>query len=135
MACSGSSPCPLVPPELPSAAVGRRGPTVADLVRSMLGDDLPVAVEAYDGSRIGAQGARTRILVRSPDALRRMVHAPGELGLSRAYVAGDLELDGDIFDVLALRDRMPTPKLSPAQWAVVARLVAAAGSRRLAPPP
>ncbi len=108
---------------------------MADVVRSMLGDDLPVAVEAYDGSRLGPPGARTRILVRSPDALRRMVAAPGELGLSRAYVAGDLELDGDIFDVLALRDRMPTPKLSPAQWAMAARLVASAGLRRLPPPP
>jgi cyclopropane-fatty-acyl-phospholipid synthase len=108
---------------------------VADVVRSMVGDDLPVALEAYDGSRMGPDDARTRILVRSPDALRRMVMAPGELGLSRAYVAGDLELDGDIFDVLALRDRMPSPKLSPAQWAMAARLVASAGVKRLPPPP
>jgi cyclopropane-fatty-acyl-phospholipid synthase len=108
---------------------------VADVVRSMLGDDLPVALEAYDGSRLGPAGAGTRIVVRSPDALRRMVTAPGELGLARAYVAGDIELDGDVFDVLALRDRMPTPKLSPGQWAMVARLVASAGVKRLPPPP
>jgi cyclopropane-fatty-acyl-phospholipid synthase len=108
---------------------------VADVVRSMLGDDLPVAVEAYDGSRLGSDRARTRILVRSPDALRRMCTAPGEIGLSRAYVAGDIDLDGDVFDVLALRDRMPSPKLTPAQWAMVARLVASAGVKRLSPPP
>jgi cyclopropane-fatty-acyl-phospholipid synthase len=108
---------------------------VADVVRSMLGDDLPVAMEAYDGTRLGPEGARTRIFVRSPDALRRMVTSPGELGLSRAYVAGDIELDGDIFDVLALRDRMPSPKLTPAQFAMVARLVASAGVKRLPPPP
>src|SRR3712207_1478797 len=78
-------------------AVGRRGPTVADVVRSMLGDDLPVALEAYDGSRLGPDGARTRIVVRAPDALRRIVAAPGELGLSRAYVAGDIDVEGDVF--------------------------------------
>jgi cyclopropane-fatty-acyl-phospholipid synthase len=107
---------------------------VADVVRSMLGEDLPVALDAYDGSRLGPDDATTRIHVRSPDALRRMVTAPGELGLARAYVAGDIELDGDVFDVLELRDRMPTPKLSPAQWATVARLVASAGFKRLPPP-
>jgi cyclopropane-fatty-acyl-phospholipid synthase len=115
--------------------VGRPGPTVADVVRSMIGDDVPVALEAYDGSRVGPENARTRLSVRSPDALRRMVTAPGELGLARAYVAGDIELAGDIFDVLALRDRMPSPKLSPAQWALAARLVASAGMKRLPPPP
>jgi cyclopropane-fatty-acyl-phospholipid synthase len=108
---------------------------VADVVRSMLGDDLPVAMEAYDGSRLGPDDARTRIVVRSPDALRRIVAAPGEIGLARAYVAGDVDLEGDVFDVLALRDRMPSPKLSPAEWAKAARLVAAAGLKRLPPPP
>jgi cyclopropane-fatty-acyl-phospholipid synthase len=101
----------------------------------MLGDDLPVALEAYDGSRLGPRHARTRILVRSPDALRRMFTAPGEIGLARAYVAGDIELDGDIFDILALRDRMPSPKLSPKQWAMVASVVASSGLKRLPPPP
>ena len=108
---------------------------MADVVRSMLSDDLPVALEAYDGSRLGPEGARTRVLVRSPDALRRMVTAPGELGLARAYVAGDLDLEGNVFDVLALRERMPAPKLSPAQWAMAARLATSAGMRRLPPPP
>jgi len=101
----------------------------------MVGEDLPLALEAYDGSRIGPEDARTRVYVRSPDALRRMVLAPGELGLARAYVAGDIEVEGDIFDVLELRDRMPSPKLSPTQWAMAARLVASAGMKRLPPPP
>ena len=108
---------------------------MADVARSMLGDDPPVALEAYDGSRLGPEDATTRIVVRSPDALRRMVTAPGELGLARAYVAGDIDLDGDVFDILELGDRMPTPKLTPAQWAMAARLVASAGVRRLPPPP
>ncbi len=35
-----------------------------------------------------------------------MLWAPGELGLSRAYVAGDLQLDGSVFDLLELRDAL-----------------------------
>jgi cyclopropane-fatty-acyl-phospholipid synthase len=43
---------------------------------------------------------------QSPDALRRLIYAPNELGMGRAYVAGEIEISGDIFDVLALRDRL-----------------------------
>ena len=57
--------------------MGRGGPTVADVVRSMVGEDLPVFLEAYDGSRVGREDASTHVVVRSPDALRRMVTAPG----------------------------------------------------------
>ena len=41
--------------------------------------------------------------MRSPDALRRIVTAPGELGLARAYVAGDIDFEGDIFAALEVR--------------------------------
>ena len=34
------------------------------------------------------------MVMRSPDALRRIITAPGELGIARAYVAGDLDIDG-----------------------------------------
>ena len=37
-------------------------------------------------------------------ALRRILWAPNELGLVRAYVSGDVDFDGDIFAVLDLRD-------------------------------
>lgn len=37
-------------------------------------------------------------------ALRRLVRAPGELGLGRAYVAGEIDIAGDVYAVLGLRD-------------------------------
>src|SRR5262249_7921405 len=48
--------------------------------------------------------------------------APGELGFARAYVAGDIDLEGDIFAALALRDHLPDMKLRPAQWLAALRL-------------
>ena len=76
------------------------------LLRRLLGPDLPVRVRAWDGSVIGPPSSPTTIVIESPNALRRMLYAPGELGLSRAFVAGDLSLEGDVFDLLALRDRL-----------------------------
>ena len=91
--------------------------TIGDLVADVLGTDLPVAIQGYDGSRVGPVDAPARIVIRSPDALGRIVRAPGELGFGRAYVAGELDVEGDIFAVLALRDHLPEIRLSRQQWA------------------
>jgi cyclopropane-fatty-acyl-phospholipid synthase len=108
---------------------------LASIIESVLGSDLPVAVRAYDGSSLGPPDAAATISIRSPDALRRIVTAPGELGFARAYVAGDLDLEGDIYAGLALRDRLPDVKLHPAQLLQVAREVGYKNMRPLPPPP
>jgi cyclopropane-fatty-acyl-phospholipid synthase len=109
--------------------------SVADLLSDVLGADVPVAFRAYDGSSFGPADARTTIVVRSPDALRRIVTAPDELGFGRAYVAGELEVDGDIFDVMSVAEYIEELKLGPRQIAAAARLVGWAGLKRLPPPP
>jgi cyclopropane-fatty-acyl-phospholipid synthase len=86
----------------------RRG--VADELREALsllfGEDPPVALVFWDGTRFGPHDPQAVVIVRSPVALRRILWAPGELGLARAYVAGELDVEGDIFAILALRDRL-----------------------------
>ena len=106
---------------------------------SMLEDLLGHEPSDRDPSlrRKPARPARGRapatIVVRSPDALRRIVTAPGELGFGRAYVAGDLDVEGDIFDALTLGDHLPGVKLSPKQWAAAAKLVGHRGPQAAAP--
>jgi cyclopropane-fatty-acyl-phospholipid synthase len=112
-----------------------RDPSIADLVTAILGPDLPIGFRAYDGSRAGPADAPATLVLRSPDALRRIVTAPGELGFGRAYVAGDLDVEGDIFAALELRHRLPALHLSREQWLQAVRLVGAAGLRPLTPPP
>ena len=112
---------------------------VAGDLATLLGGAPPVALRAYDGSRYdpGGNGAGTdaAIVVRSPAAITRIVTAPGELGFARAYVAGDLELEGDIFDVLRVMDDVRDVQPSRASAEALAGLVRAAGLRRLPPPP
>jgi cyclopropane-fatty-acyl-phospholipid synthase len=109
---------------------------VASAVESVIGRGLPIAVEAYDGSRTGPRDAPATLVFRSPDAIRRIVTAPGELGLGRAYVAGDLDVEGDVFAALvALRRRLPAARLGPRRWPALARLVGTGGLRPLPPPP
>ncbi len=72
---------------------------LATLVRDAVGIDLPVRIRAWDGSEAGPAGAPV-LIIRSRRALRRLLWAPGELGLARAYVTGDIDVDGDLGDGL-----------------------------------
>jgi cyclopropane-fatty-acyl-phospholipid synthase len=98
--------------------------TVARALEAVLGPDLPIAVRAYDGSRLGPADAPATLLVHSPVVFRRLITAPGELGMGRAYVAGELDVEGDLYSALAaLADRMPDVRaFGPRQWAEVLRL-------------
>ncbi len=109
--------------------------SVANVLQQVLGGQLPIAISAYDGSRAGPPDATTTVIVRSPDAIRRMVTAPGELGLARAYVAGDLELDGDVFELFAHYDTFTDLRPHPRDLAALAKLVGTSGLRPLPPPP
>ena len=108
---------------------------LADLVVRYLGPDLPVRFEAFDGSSAGPPDAPATLVVRSERALRRLVTAPGELGIGRAYVAGDLDVEGDIYAVLALRTRRPNLRLGVGDVVELVRRLGAAGIRPLPPPP
>ena len=72
---------------------------IADLVKTHTGLDLPVRLRAWDGSEAGPADAPV-LVAKTPRALQRMLWRPGELGLARAYVSGDLEVEGDLTDGL-----------------------------------
>ncbi len=71
---------------------------LAEVVSMFVGPDAAdVEFTAYDGSRFGRHGSDIRIDVRSPRAVSYLMSAPGQLGLARAYVTGELEVHGDLF--------------------------------------
>ncbi|MFD3617680.1 class I SAM-dependent methyltransferase [Streptomyces sp. NPDC058676] len=69
------------------------------LVEPLLGVPLPLRIRAWDGSQAGPPGAPT-LVVRNRRAVRRLLWKPGELGLARAWVAGDLDVEGDLYTAL-----------------------------------
>jgi cyclopropane-fatty-acyl-phospholipid synthase len=70
--------------------------------------------------------------LRSPRALGHMLRAPGQLGLGRAYVSGDLEVD-DIDAVLALLDSWDAPPLDARAKARIAAAAVRAGALAAVP--
>ncbi len=75
---------------------------IADTVEQMFGGALPFRLEAYDDSAAGPEDSKLTIRVTNPEAIVRVFSRPGELGLARAYVSGDLELEGDLDAVFDL---------------------------------
>ncbi|QJT02180.1 class I SAM-dependent methyltransferase [Streptomyces asoensis] len=76
-------------------------PRLHALVEQLLGAPFPVRVRAWDGSQAGPPAAPI-LVVRNRRALRRLLFKPGELGLARAWVAGDLGIEGDLYTALDL---------------------------------
>ncbi|GAA4123557.1 cyclopropane-fatty-acyl-phospholipid synthase family protein [Nocardioides fonticola] len=74
-------------------------PALAEALRPFVGGDLPVRLKAWDGSVAGPLEAPL-VELRSPDALRRLLWHPGELGAAQAYVTGELDVPGDLDQAL-----------------------------------
>ncbi|MFD3564635.1 class I SAM-dependent methyltransferase [Streptomyces sp. NPDC058686] len=88
-------------------------PRVAAFAETLLGAPFPVRIRAWDGSEAGPPGGPTLVLTHRR-ALSRILWKPGELGPARAWVSGDLTVEGDLFDLLdrvgrLLWDRAPEP--------------------------
>ena len=96
---------------------------VVDLVERLAGGPFPVGLRAWDGSRAGAADGPC-VVLRSPRAIRHVLWAPGELGLARAYVTGELDVDGDLADGLSRFRRLGgRSRPSPADWPRILRTV------------
>jgi cyclopropane-fatty-acyl-phospholipid synthase len=65
------------------------------VLRHLLGSQMPLRIRAWDGSESGPDGPI--VVLRHPRALRRLLWSPNEIGLARAFVAGELDVDGDLF--------------------------------------
>lgn len=61
---------------------------LARFSEQVLGLPLPVGIRLWDGSTAGPEDGPAFVL-RDREALRRLLWRPGELGLARAWVAGE----------------------------------------------
>ncbi|HET6152163.1 MAG TPA: cyclopropane-fatty-acyl-phospholipid synthase family protein [Marmoricola sp.] len=114
--------------------------TIADAFSALLIGDIPFRFTAYDGSSAGPADAPYGLHLKNERGLSYLVTAPGDLGLARAYVMGDLEIigahQGDPYEALmhvkgsktGLKFRTPSPIEAIA-------LVRAVGITNLIPPP
>ena len=107
---------------------------VAEALAQVL--QAPVRFQAYDGSTAGPADAQVTIDVRSSKALSHMISAPGELGLARAYVSGELDVTGaDHYTLLRQFAKQKIGDLSWAQRVSVLRSLGPEVLQWVEPPP
>ncbi|HEV7959343.1 MAG TPA: class I SAM-dependent methyltransferase, partial [Acidimicrobiales bacterium] len=111
---------------------------VATFVATIFDYELPFRVEAYDGSvaepTVASSANSVTVKILNRDAISRVLTRPGELGVARAYVAGDIDVDGDLdplfeLDVPSLRQLLNVNHLRS-----LLSVVGTSAMRPLAPP-
>src|SRR4051794_7954574 len=110
--------------------------TLAEVFETLLARPVPVRFTAYDGSSYGPEDAPIGLELKNERGLAYLVTAPGDLGLGRAYVSGDLDIHGihpgDPYEGMmlllrAMRFRRPSP-------AQVVQLLRSIGLSHMVPP-
>ncbi len=73
--------------------------------RRVESSDLPLSIEFWDGQKVGRTPATVRVRLHEARSLRAIAN-PSLGALARAYVEGQLDLDGDVHDILAFGERL-----------------------------
>ncbi len=90
----------------------RTEPLRRELARAL--PERPFALRFWDGTELHATAPEGPVFtVRSPTAVAHLLRAPGQLGLGRAYAAGELEAD-DLDLVIGLLDGFRAPAIDRA---------------------
>ena len=109
---------------------------LAEVFERVAGPGTPLEFQAYDGSTAGERGNGIRVVIRSPAAVSYLAQAPGELGLARAYVAGHLDVHGDMYTALT---RMAQAQSGTFAWPQRLRILRDLGGMKIlfprVPPP
>jgi cyclopropane-fatty-acyl-phospholipid synthase len=114
--------------------------TLAQILEIFTDGRLPLRFTAYDGSSAGSPDAPLGLELKTPRGTTYLATGRGDLGLARAYIAGDLEAHGvhpgDPYELLKalageLVFKLPPPRVT----ASIIRSIGVEHLRPIAPPP
>ncbi|MFF0578696.1 class I SAM-dependent methyltransferase [Streptosporangium saharense] len=109
---------------------------LAEIFEMVVGSEAGIRFKAYDGSKAGPDSADIGIEVKSPIAVAYLAQAPGELGLARAYVSGHIDVEGDMYSLLARMWSLTINDISTAQKIAAVRALGLKPlMMRVQPPP
>lgn len=110
---------------------------IATAIERLMPQGVPFRFTAYDGSSAGPVDSPIHVRLKNQRGLSFLLTAPGDLGMARAYVSGDVEFEGahpgDPYPAMVqlmnhLRFTMPSP-------AETFKIVRGLGFGHLKPPP
>jgi len=127
---------------LPRLRLSTERMSLAQIVETVIDGELSFRFTGYDGSSGGPVDAPIGMHLATPRGVNYLATAPRDLdlGMARAYVAGDLQLHGvhpgDPYPVLRLLgDGLRTRRPLPSELAVITRSLGWERLRPVPPPP
>ncbi|HET7350042.1 MAG TPA: cyclopropane-fatty-acyl-phospholipid synthase family protein [Marmoricola sp.] len=114
--------------------------SLAEVFEALVDRPVPLRFTAYDGSATGPADAKIGLELKNERGLAYLVTAPGDLGMARAYVSGDLDLHGvhpgDPYEAMVLLLRvLKFRRPSPAEALNLMRSIGLSHLVPPAPPP
>ncbi|QBJ96913.1 methyltransferase domain-containing protein [Rhodococcus sp. ABRD24] len=113
--------------------------SIAQILETVADGRIPLRFTAYDGSATGPEDASYGLHLNSARGTTYLATAPGDLGMARAYVSGDLEAvgvhPGDPYEILKAMSNLQFQRPSPTKIAAITRSLGWDLLRPIAPPP
>ncbi|MEV0106607.1 class I SAM-dependent methyltransferase [Nocardia sp. NPDC050799] len=113
--------------------------SIAEVVETLVDGDVPIKLTAYDGSTTGPVDSEFALDIRNPRGINYLANAPGDLGLARAYISGDMDAagvhPGDPYAILAAMTDLKFKRPSALSLVAIARSLGWERLRPVPPPP
>lgn len=113
--------------------------TIAEILELLVDGPVPIRVTAYDGSSTGPAHSKYKLTIHNPRGVNYIATAPGDLGMARAYIAGDLSAEGvhpgDPYEILRAMTELKFRRPSALALVTIARSLGWDVLKPVAPPP
>ncbi|NEW42619.1 methyltransferase domain-containing protein [Nocardia cyriacigeorgica] len=113
--------------------------TIAEIFETLVDGEVPIRFTAYDGSATGPADSEYTLNIETPRGINYLATAPGDLGMARAYISGDMTATGvhpgDPYPILAAMDSLKFRRPSALALLTIARSLGWERLRPVPPPP
>jgi cyclopropane-fatty-acyl-phospholipid synthase len=107
---------------------------LAARINAKLPGGRPLGLRFWDGSELPGPVGAPVLVVNSPRAIARVIHERSELGFGRAWVAGELDVEGDLGETLVLAQRFRGISVSRGELLMALRAARRLGALTLREP-
>ncbi|MFF0489412.1 class I SAM-dependent methyltransferase [Nocardia sp. NPDC004068] len=113
--------------------------SIAEIFETLVEGEVPIRFTAYDGSSTGPADSKFRLDIRTPRGINYIATAPGDLGMARAYISGDMIAEGthpgDPYEFLRAMSDLRFRRPSALALVTIARSLGWEALKPIAPPP
>ncbi|GAB4582469.1 class I SAM-dependent methyltransferase [Nocardia sp. IFM 10818] len=113
--------------------------SIAEIFETLIDGPMPIRFTAYDGSTTGPDDSEFGLEIINPRGVNYIATAPGDLGMARAYIAGDMKAHGvhpgDPYELLKALGKLKFHRPTALQLVVIARSLGWELLKPIAPPP